>query len=78
MRVAAVASFFKASSGLSVRVPFLGLGIRPFGPKTRARGISFGMIWGVAIKISKSSLPSWMSLMIESLAMTAFLVLVLR
>lgn len=75
---AAVENFLTASSGLSVRVPFLGLGMRPLGPKIRARGRILGMRVGVATRMSKSILPAWISLMSLSLAMATFLDLVFR
>ena len=56
--VAAAENLSTACLGLSVSVPFLGLGIRPFGPRKRARGKSLGMKAGVAIRTSKSILPS--------------------
>ena len=60
-------------SGLSVSVPFLGLGIRPFGPKILASGKSFGMKAGVAMRISKSILLFFMSFMTELSAIIIFL-----
>ena len=76
--MAAVENFLMAWSGLSVRVPFLGLGIRPLGPKMLARGRSLGMKAGVAIRRSKLILPVLMSFRILSLAMTTFLDLVFK
>ncbi len=43
-----------AVSGSSVRVPVLGLGIKPLGPRVLAKGKSLGMVAGVAMRISKS------------------------
>lgn len=64
--------FLIAESGLSVIVPFLGLGIIPFGPSVLATWASMGMASGVAITTSKSLpgtiLPSRISLMVVSLA----------
>ena len=58
-----------------VTVPFLGLGIRPLGPKILANLTNFPICAGVAIKISKSNLPDSMSAMTSSLASTALLAL---
>ena len=58
MRVVEAENLLIACLGLSVRVPFLGLGMSPFGPRKRAKGKSLGMKAGVAIRTSKSILPS--------------------
>lgn len=76
--VAAVENLSMACLGLSVKVPFLGLGMRPFGPRKRAKGKSLGMKVGVAIRTSKSILPSLIFFTIASVAMTTFLALVFR
>ncbi len=76
--VLATDSRLRASSGLSVRVPALGLGIKPLGPRVRAKGKSLGMVAGVAIKTSKSIWPSLMLARIVSFKITIFLLAVSR
>ena len=76
--VLAIDNFLTADSGSSVRVPFLGLGIKPFGPRVLAKGSNLGMVDGVAIRISKLTLPSFISAKIVSLRITTFLLTVSR
>ena len=70
--VLAIDNFLTASLGLSVKVPFLGLGMRPRGPKTRAKGRSLGMVTGVATRMSKLILPSLISAKIASFRTAIF------
>jgi len=56
VKVPASSSFF-FNSGLGVKVPFLGLGIKPFGPKILANLANLGINSGAAKSTSKSILP---------------------